>query len=92
VLVFATGRGTMLNPSNVRRRWHMPALEAAGLERGRLHYLRHTAATLAIAAGESVLYVQAQLGHTDLRTTMRYAHADHQAHRATAARVDAYLG
>ena len=50
-----------------------------------------TAATLAIAEGESVLYVQAQLGHTDLRTTMRYAHADHQAHRAAAARVDAYM-
>ena len=82
----------MLNPSNVRRRWHAPALAAAGLEHVRLHDLRHTA-TLAIAAGESVLYVQAQTqGHTDERTTMRYAHADHQAHRAAAARVDAYLG
>lgn len=82
----------MLNPSNVRRRWHAPALAAAGREHVRLHDLRDTVATLAIAAGESVLYVQAQLGHTDVCTTMRYAHADHQMHRAAAARADAYLG
>jgi integrase len=33
--------------------------------------------------------VQAQLGHRDVRTTMRYAHADADAHRAAAARVAA---
>ena len=39
---------------------------------------------------KSVLFVQAQLGHADVRTTQRYAHADHQAHRAGAARVAAF--
>jgi site-specific recombinase XerD len=48
----------------------------------------HTAATIAVAAGESVRFVQAQLGHADVRTTQRYAYADHQAHRA--ARVAAF--
>jgi len=55
-----------------------------------LHDLRHTAATLAVAAGESVLFVQSMLGHSDVRTTMRYAHPDHEAHRAAAARVAAF--
>jgi integrase len=90
VLVFATSTGGMLDPSNVRRRWHERTLKAAGLERIRLHDLRHSAASLAVAAGESVLFVQAQLGHADVRTTQRYAHADHQAHRAAAARVAAW--
>jgi integrase len=38
-----------------------------------LHDLRHTAATLAVAAGESVLFVSSMLGHSDARTMMRYA-------------------
>jgi integrase len=35
----------------------------------RLHDLRHTAAPLAGAAGESVLFMQSMLGHSDVRTT-----------------------
>jgi integrase len=40
-----------------------------------------------IAAGESISFVQNQLGHRDVRTTQRYAHPDHQSHRHAAARV-----
>jgi integrase len=86
-LVFASSSGTMMDPSNVRRRWHEPTLKAAKLKRIRLHDLRHSAATLAVTAGESILFVQAQLGHADVRTTQRYAHPDAAAHRAAAARV-----
>ena len=75
----------------MRRRWHAPAFKAAGLDHIRVHDLRHSAATLAIAAGESVLYLPSQLGHTDIRTTMRYAHADHQAMSAAAERVDGFF-
>lgn len=39
------------------------------------HRLRHTAATLAIKAGAPLWRVQEMLGHSDLRTTMRYFHA-----------------
>ena len=80
----------LLNPTNVRNRWHAQTLRDAGLPHIRLHDLRHTAATLAVAAGESVLFVQSMLGHSDVRTTMRYAHPDHRAHRAAAARVAAF--
>jgi integrase len=89
-LVFSTSTGSMLNPTNVRNRWHAQTLRDAGLPHIRLHDLRHTAATLAVAAGESVLFVQSMLGHSDVRTTMRYAHPDHEAHRAAAARVAAF--
>jgi site-specific recombinase XerD len=39
------------------------------------HRLRHTAATMAIQAGAPLWRVQEMLGHSDLRTTMRYFHA-----------------
>lgn len=39
------------------------------------HWLRHTHATLAIAAGTNIADVQTQLGHASLSTTTIYAHA-----------------
>jgi integrase len=37
-----------------------------------LHALRHTAAAAWLAAGNSLMYVQRQLGHADISTTERY--------------------
>jgi len=37
-----------------------------------LHALRHTAAASWLAAGNSLMYVQRQLGHADIGTTERY--------------------
>jgi integrase len=37
-----------------------------------LHSLRHTAAAAWLAAGNSLMYVQRQLGHSDIATTERY--------------------
>jgi len=54
----------------------------------RLHDLRHTAATLWLAAGESIYFVQQQLGHADIQTTIdQYGHPNKQAHREAAARA-----
>lgn len=38
------------------------------------HVLRHTAATLALKGGAEINQIGAMLGHTDPRTTQRYAH------------------
>jgi site-specific recombinase XerD len=38
-----------------------------------LHKLRHTFATSYLAAGADITYVQAALGHADIKMTMRYA-------------------
>jgi hypothetical protein len=71
----------MLNRHNVRRRGHDNTLEDAGLSsRIHLHDLRHTAATLWLAAGESIYFVQQQLGHADIQTTIdQYGRPDKQA-------------
>lgn len=46
----------------------------AGLENVRLHDLRHTFASVAVAAGGSLPVLGRQLGHTQPQTTQRYAH------------------
>lgn len=45
-----------------------------GLTGVRIHDLRHTFASLLVNAGHSLYEVQKLLGHSDPRTTMRYAH------------------
>jgi integrase len=52
-LVFPAARGGPIRRSNFTRRVWIPATRAAGVEGLRFHDLRHTAATLAIAAGAS---------------------------------------
>lgn len=88
-LVFTSPRGATLNRHNVRRRGHDQALRDAGLPSAiRLHDLRHTAATLWLAAGESIYFVQQQLGHKDIQTTIDlYGHPDQAAHRDAAERA-----
>jgi integrase len=58
--------------TTVSREWHKEALQDAGLRDMPLHSLRHTAAAAWLAAGNSLMYVQRQLGHADIATTERY--------------------
>ncbi len=51
------------------------ALEAAGIEDFRFHDLRHTAATRVLRTSNNLQVVQEMLGHSDIGTTARYAHA-----------------
>lgn len=71
--VFASRRGTRLDASALRRRFHA-AREAAKLRHVRLHDLRHSAGSL-VAREMDARYVQAFLGHSKLSTTERYLHA-----------------
>lgn len=48
--------------------------EAAGLAGVRLHDLRHTFASLAAGGGQSLPIIGKILGHSDVKTTARYAH------------------
>jgi integrase len=43
-----------------------------------VHWLRHTCGTRALERGTPLEVLQAQLGHADPRTTMRYARAQLQ--------------
>ncbi|WP_410642654.1 tyrosine-type recombinase/integrase [Amycolatopsis sp. lyj-346] len=76
-LVFTTARGQSLRANNWRVREFNAALKASGLKVPGLtpHKLRHTAASLAIAAGADVKVVQLMLGHADAAMTLNiYGH------------------
>jgi integrase len=66
------GDGKPFDRTTVSRDWHKAALRDAGLRDMPLHALRHTAAAAWLAGGNSLKYVQDQLGHGDIRTTERY--------------------
>ncbi len=66
------GAGLPFDRTTVSRDWHKQALEDAALRDMPLHALRHTAAAAWLAAGNSLMYVQRQLGHADIGTTERY--------------------
>lgn len=81
-LVCASERGSQL--SNIERAWQT-IRERAGLDGVRLHDLRHSAASDAIAAGVPIAIVGGLLGHRSTRTTARYAHLAEDALKAGAA-------
>ena len=60
------------------------SFKRAGLHDCNIHTLRHTHATRLIQAGLSLYEVKAVLGHTDIKTTMRYAHLEEKAVTAKA--------
>jgi hypothetical protein len=53
------------------------ARREAGLEDVRIHDLRHSYASFLVNAGRSLYEVQRLLGHTQIKTTQRYAHLSH---------------
>jgi integrase len=85
-LVFPSGRGTYLQRSNFSRLVWRPAVQRLGLEGLRFHDLRHTAATLAAAAGATTKELMERMGHTSPAVALRYQHvmADRQAALAAA--------
>ena len=66
------GAGEPMDRTTVSRNWHKHALQDAALRDMPLHALRHTAAAAWLAAGNSLMYVQRQLGHADIATTEHY--------------------
>lgn len=71
--VFANKRGQARGYASQSIR---KALRKAGLQDCRIHTLRHTHASRLIQNGLSVYEVREVLGHTDIKTTMRYAHLE----------------
>ena len=61
--------------------------ERAGVEDVRVHDLRHSFASRALAVGESLSMIGRLLGHSDIASTARYAHLERDAERVSAARV-----
>ncbi|MDG2335787.1 MAG: site-specific integrase [Myxococcota bacterium] len=61
------------------------ACDRAGIERFRLHDLRHTFASMAIGRGVALPVVGKLLGHARLTTTLKYAHLTEDPQREGAA-------
>ncbi len=92
-LIFTDAAGEPLHGRHVTQRHLAPLLRAAGLPAIRFHDLRHTYATLQLAAGTSAKLVAEVLGHKDVGITLnRYSHSLPTMHREAAERVDAILG
>ncbi len=90
-LVFTREDGRPLRPEYATR--HFQALaEAAGLPVIRLHDLRHTNASLALAAGVDMKVVSERLGHSQISVTADlYTHVNEGVGRAAAHRIAAAL-
>jgi integrase len=89
-LLFPAPEGGYLHLDNFRKRVWLPAVEQAGLTPLRIHDLRHTCASLAIAAGADVKVLQRMLGHASAALTLdRYGHLLPGQAESVAERLDA---
>lgn len=59
---------------HIVERWFKPAQKAAFIEPISFHDLRHTFGSHLAMLGVSVFDIQKLMGHSDIRTTMRYMH------------------
>lgn len=88
-IVFCSESGALLDDANLRDRVFEPTLIKAGLRKIRIHDLRHAYASLLINQGENLKYVQNQLGHASITTTVdRYGHLMPDAHNGVGQRLD----
>lgn len=69
-IVFPNSEGLHIDAHNMTKRRFKPALRRAGIEDIRFHDLRHTYASLLLAKGAPMKYVQSQLGHSSITMTM----------------------
>ena len=81
---------SFLNAAAVDPVWHRARAEA-DLCDVRLHDLRHTYASMALAQGETVLTIGRLLGHRDPATTLKYTHLSDSMVREAADAVGAAL-
>jgi integrase len=74
-LVFCTSKGTLINPTNLRKRSFAPLLRRAGLPAITFHQLRHTAATILLLKNVNPKVVSEMLGHATIAITLdTYSH------------------
>ena len=69
-LVFTTFNDTPQSPSNFRARHYRPLVQRAGLPGLTFHAMRHSAATLLLAAGADIKSAQRILGHSKASHTL----------------------
>jgi integrase len=76
-LIFPASNGVPMSRLNLNRRIFKPVIESIGLDASKysLYALRHTCATLSLAAGANIKAVAEKLGHSDVNMLLdTYAH------------------
>ncbi len=85
------GRRKGTGRRNINESWDR-VRRRAGLDGVRLHDLRHSYASRALALGEGLPMIGELLGHRKVQTTARYAHLARDSVRASTARVAESIG
>ena len=80
------GRKPSSHLTDLRHPWRR-IRERTGLDGVRIHHLRHSFASRALALGEGLPMIGKLSGHTQVQTTARYAHLARDAVKASAARI-----
>jgi integrase len=88
--VFTTAVGTPWDPRNVTRQFSEVAKDV-GLGAWHVHELRHSAASLMLAAGVPIEVVSHIMGHSSIRMMDVYGHVGPSADRAAADALDAAI-
>ena len=92
-LVFCSKVGNPIDPAHFIQREFEPSLRRVGLRKVRFHDLRHTYATFLIAQNENIKFIQSQLGHASIQTTIdRYGHVLPNTHHGVGQRLDRLFG
>ncbi len=86
-----TGRQRGTHLADLQRPWQR-IRKRAGLDDVRIHDLRHSYASRALALGESLTMIGKLLGHTQVQTTARYAHLARDAIQGAASRIAGSIG
>lgn len=89
-LVFRQEDGAPVDPRQDWTEWQDILIEA-GVERERVHAMRHTAATMMLELGVDIAVVQEVLGHADIRTTRGYQTVRTEATKRAAKRMGGAL-
>jgi integrase len=91
-LIFASATGAIVQPEGLPHKLFRQLLTKAELPRIRLYDLRHSHATLLMAAGEHPKVVQERLGHSGIELTLNtYSHVIPGMQERATARLDALL-
>lgn len=92
VWVFPASKGKPGHTTSAPKVWREKVCPAAKLSGVRLHDLRHSFASFAVADGASLPMIGKALGHANSRSTERYAHLADDPLRALSERVAGRLG
>ncbi|WP_308310686.1 tyrosine-type recombinase/integrase [Streptomyces sp. GbtcB6] len=91
-LIFTTTTGRVTDPRSLNRMLTILCRDA-GVQRVRVHDLRHTCASLLLAQGVDARTIMETLGHSTITMTLdTYAHVMNTTLRAAADRMDDALG